>query len=574
MAEIPRFFAEQQLQRRSGPVRTAGAGANLQTISGGGAGTGQGTAAFGQALSRLGSQLAVQNERFQRARAGIMSVEAMSQAFEEMGALEAEIVQDQSIFPTDRADAFRDRFEPRIAELKDTVPLLGQEAFLRGVNNAFLRSERNMRNMGRKEAIQRGRQSAQLALQQMSRSLLATDNEFDERQIMANMSSMMQGFVDQGVFSSQESAAILKEQVNLTAKTEMELLIQIDPKAAITQLRAGFEENQSLNPAELPGLLQKAMGSFDSMLNREAKQEMLQMRRLGQAQDTRASEIRSNLYRSDITVSELESIRTTVNDDVRENSLSEEDHSEFVKAIETRIEKITDRREDDEDDATLRDLTLQLHAASSGAELARVKREIVDRQDELSVASMDKLMTRVQSRQDRNYFTNRPNYKEGLQIISGLAFPVGQVALFFEKMDSRTRNRLSRAFDVYRDEMERIYSLEGIERGDARAITVARELRDQFFRTGPDPDDSKKTLPRSLSLENQTFQEAVDKLNKMNISEETKDSLYEDLEAEENRLFHRSMLEQAGQIEGVVRTPLTTRERFFGVSPNRLFPGD
>ena len=163
MAEIPRFFAEQQLQRRSGPVRTAGAGANLQTISGGGAGTGQGTAAFGQALSRLGSQLAVQNERFQRARAGIMSVEAMSQAFEEMGALEAEIVQDQSIFPTDRADAFRDRFEPRIAELKDTVPLLGQEAFLRGVNNAFLRSERNMRNMGRKEAIQRAQAELQEA---------------------------------------------------------------------------------------------------------------------------------------------------------------------------------------------------------------------------------------------------------------------------------------------------------------------------------------------------------------------------------------------------------------------------
>lgn len=573
MAEIPRFFAEQQLQRRSGVVRTAGAGANLPTISGAGGGVGQGTAAIGQALSRLGNQLAVQNERFERARAGVLSVEAMSQAFEEMGALEAEIVQDQSIFPTDRAGAFRERFEPRIAELKDTIPLLGQESFLRGVNNAFLRSERNLRDTGRKEAIQRGRTSAQLALQQMSQSLLTTDNEFDERQIMANMSSMMQGFVDQGIFSPQESAAILQEQLHLTAKTEMELLIQIDPRAAVEQLRGGFEENQDLNPAELPGLLQKAMGSFDSMLNREAKQEQLQTRRLRQAQDTRASEIRSNLYRSDITISELESIRTAVNDDVRENSIGEEDHSEFVKAIETRIEKIADRREDDEDDATLRDLTLQLHAASSGAELARVKRDIIDRQEALSVASMDKLMTRVQSRQDRNYFTNRPNYKEGLQIISGLAFPVGQVALFFEKMDSRIRNRLSRAFDVYRDEMERIYSIEGIERGDARAIAVARELRDQFFRVGADPNE-KIPLPKSLSLEKQSFQDAVRKLNEMSISEEIKDSIYEDLEAENNRLFQKEMLEKAGEIEGAVRVPLTTRERFFGVSPNRLFPGD
>ena len=565
MAELTPFVAGRLRQGRGGG-QAAGRGAQLVQLPGTQAG--QGLSTLGGSLVRFGQVLDARNNRFEQAKANILGIEGLSAFLQELQDAEDEIGNDASLFPTDRADALQERLTPRLEAIKETIPTLGQPAFLRGANNAFLRSQRNLRAQGRKESVARGRQAAGLILSQLRQGMLSADNEVDRAQIEDSARGIVGLFVDQGLFTPEEGATLLQHERENVAKLEIEFLTQTNPREAVAQLQEGFEGNPDIAPAELPVLLDKAMAAFDESLNRAAALERLQQTRLTRAQGTRASEVRTDLYRADISLGELSALQDRVNAERDRDELSEGDHAEFLKAIETRTRKILDDNEDEEQEDTARELALRLHLAETTDQIDDVRESIIEQQEDLSASGISDLMGAVEGRRVATYFENRRSYRNGVSLIQQAAFPAGMVAIALDKIDSKTKRTLRTALDVYRSQMQRIAE-RGFDAVDDEAMQRAEAIRNMYFQSAP----MQPSLPPELDIKTQTFGQAVTRLNQMDLTESEKDILYEAMEAERAALREK-LTKQATDIETAARAPLSVRERVFGVSDQNLFPGD
>ena len=549
-----------QLPRTGGPRPGGGSAPLPQARQVGGGGFG----ALGQTLEALGRNLAGIDERFVRAKEQTLALEALQAFATESDEQAFAVTNDPDIFPSDRAAAYEQQMGLRFEALQANLPIGSQPLFVRAAGATFRKTTRDLRIQGYKDTVRRSVNSYEQSIESLQRSLLTATNSVDRAEAVSGMQLLTKSLVEQGIFTPEEGATRFAQIRNETAKLQLEILMETNPEAALAQLQEGLQGNPSLLAADLAPLTGKAMERMDKQLTRESAAERRQEKRLAEIQDTNASELRIKLTEPTITSADLLALRSEANDLRQDGDLSEGDHAEFLRTVETKLEKIQDGREEDEEASVATSLALRIHTAGSRQALDTVLADVTNAQGALGFSTVSTLLTRIGQQRERTYFTNRPNYQEGMRIMSGVsgAFPSGMVAIMMDSFDNATKSKMRVMLDTYRDQMERIYERDGLGVGDERAVPLARELRNAFFPLAPQVSDP--VLPASLDVTTQPFSTALEKLEAMDVTENTKAMYYEIMENAHVE-WEDAVKAKAQGIEREIRTPAPGFfQRFFG----------
>ena len=540
MADLSQFVMQRQLPRRPRATQAAGRGARLQPIRG--APTGQGLGALGHGLQVLGQNLAQADAQFERAKAGIVSTEALVGFLDEMQQTHTEIVSDPSIFPTDRGAMFRERIEPRIAEIQQTLPILGQESFLRGAQSNFLRLERNMIADGRQEAITRGRQITEEAMVRLGDALVAVDNEVDEQGLLSEAREVIGQAVANGLLTRAEGLERLRTLRQDATVTRAELQTREDPEGMLEQFMQGPEANPDIPPDELVRLIDVAQREFDESIRRIDALDAQMRRHDEEQQDALASQYRIALSRLDITIPQLQEQLTRINADREAGDLSEADHRELTNSIQARHDKLSSPAGRQDEDIVA-EAHVRLATAFTPDALAEAQEYILANRAHMSSATLGTLLGKHnQARQDTS-LEFIPQYQSAKRILVRAAVPLGDVDVSMESLDNRMMGKLRRALDMLESEMLPLFQAGQVRDIQLQAEDAARRIKTIFF---PIPGGEVSRPPLPAGFQDLTHPERLRMLDSMDMSEDMKDAIYESIIADRELQQRREELQQKG----------------------------
>ena len=567
MAEIPLSLVQRRVSRGgdyapAGAVRYPG----MSTPPGGLA------ESIGQAGRAVAGSLATVFEVQQRERqaADMLTVQDSTAQYTDLFLAEQQnLLADQSIPPLE----LRERLEQKRSDLLSThaeqLPARLRPRFLAAARQASVQPLYHIDQVGVQRLGEQAKTTYEHRSNQLLRQTLQSTSPVERQALQTEQDTLIEAYAGQGLFAPEHVPVLKQAHRDKVVLADEEQGIRTDPAARLTQYLKGPADNPTIPPEQLTKLTDTAYSALSRQVAMQEASENKAQRLLEDKQGQQASTYRMQIYQPGVKVEDLTALVGPINQDRAAGRLSEGDHAQLLNDIHTITGKVTDDAYKDRDlPAVAQQGWMRIELAETTAQQESARNWVMNHRGELSATTTQQMLGRIDTRKDKQSYTNQDAYKEGRQLMLAGAFPGGIVPAALDKIDEGTRRNTALALQDYAAQMQQIYEKDGVEAGNRKARELAVKMRDLYF-PKPEapglPGQAKPIpgIPPGLPPF-QSVDEAAKYLEESGLPEALKDQYYEQYK---KHLPARGMQQE---YEQQFRTPAYQQEfqqRYPGAKP-------
>lgn len=329
-------------------------------------------------------------------------------------------------------------------------------------------------------------------VQQAQESIARAQNDVDRLAAQNGLEDTLLRAVSVGLVDGAVAGKILTQTDEAVRFNNGAAIVRTNPARAITDLDAllrdpsakvAFPALSQVPPGKLPELYDTAVSQLKERVSADEHRAAAAKRHLQERQALTASTFQQRITgTTGVTVADMVALLPELNQARQRGELGEQDYRQLTQDAQALIGRLREDAYKDRDvPQVAQEAILRIEAAQTPGELDRARSYVQENTANLSTGRIQGLLETIRRRRDQENPLNNDVAKEARrEFLSGF-FPGGIVPAVLEKIEPAIKTQSSAGLRTLNDELQRIYTEQGVTAMERQAIGIARELRESYL---------------------------------------------------------------------------------------------